>query len=94
MTVETRCLIELSDILGVEFQCQQCKGRFLLGADTRQTLLWDCPLCKEPWLLPETDEYRTIQSFLNTFRSIGAKMEGRRFSLKLLVTPPVSSQYE
>ena len=65
MTIETRCLIELSDILGAEFQCQKCEGRFLLGTDIRRTLLSDCPICNETWLLPETDEYRTILNFSN-----------------------------
>lgn len=96
MTTETRCLIELSDILGVEFQChnEKCKGRFSLGTDVRQMTLWECPLCKETWLLPETDEQKTILNFLNVLRSVSAKMEGRRFSLRLLLTPPTSCQYE
>ncbi len=88
MTIETRCLIELSDILGVEFQCQQCKGRFLLGTDVKQTMLWQCPICRETWLLPQTEEERTMHNFLNILRSVNAKMQGRNFSVKLLITSP------
>ena len=88
MTIETRCLIELSDILGVEFQCQQCKGRFLVDADTKKTAFWACPLCNGDWLFPETEEAKTIHNFLNLLRSINAKMQGRNFSMRLHVTSP------
>ena len=88
MTIETRCLIDLSDVLGVEFQCKHCKARFLLGTDIKQTMLWSCPLCKEDWLSPETEEERTIHGFLNVLKGVNAKMQGRSFSMKLHITSP------
>jgi hypothetical protein len=87
MTIETRCLIELSDILGVEFKCGSCGAKTLLDTDGVK-VLWDCPLCHATWLLPETDEEKTLRTFLSQVRSARAKLEGRGFSMRLLITPP------
>ena len=86
MTIEKRYLIELGDVLGVEFLCGNCKGRFLLGADAKQRMLWNCPLCNEDWLLPQTDEATAIHNLLNVLRTLDAKMQGRKFSMKLQIT--------
>ena len=91
MTIEKRCLIELGDVLGVEFICHSCGAKTLLGTNDKPRTLWDCPVCKETWLLPHTDEEKTVHSFLTLLRSVGEKMEGRGFSLKLLITPPGES---
>ena len=88
MTIETRCLIELSDVLGVEFRCHSCGAKTLLGTNDKPRTLWDCPVCKEPWLHQDTDEAKAIHGFLNRLRDVGEKMKGRDFSLKLLVTSP------
>ena len=39
MTIETRCLIELSDILGVEFKCGSCGAKTLLDTDGVESLM-------------------------------------------------------
>ena len=85
MTVETRCFIELDDVLGVEFQCHRCGARTLLE---KPATIIACPVCKEDWLTPNTEEARILQTFLNTIQNAKAKMEGRAFSLRLQITSP------
>ena len=85
MTVETRYLIELSDILGVEFQCRECGAKTLLD---KPKVLLECPLCKSDWLTSGTDEERTLRIFLGTIQGAKAKMDGRPFSLRLQIACP------
>jgi hypothetical protein len=90
MTIETRCSIELSDILGVELKCGSCGAKTLLDTDGAK-VLWDCPVCKTTWLLPQTDEEKKLRTFPSQIKSASAKMERRGFSMKLLITPPSES---
>lgn len=85
MTVETRCLIELSDILGVEFQCLNCGAKTLLD---KPKVLLECPVCKADWLMQGTDEENTLRIFLSTIQSAKVKMDGRPFSLRLQIAAP------
>lgn len=85
MTIETRYLIELADVLGVEFQCHNCGAKTLLD---KAKVLLECPLCKSDWLLPGTDEEKILRTFLNVIQSAKAKMDGRPFSLRLQIAAP------
>ena len=90
MTVETKYLIELSDILGVEFTCHNCKGKTSPGLDSARLVLTTCPLCNADWLILGTDEERTLRTFLSVIKSAKAKMSGRGFSLRLQIVNPDS----
>ncbi len=50
MTSENRTLLELSDILGIEFQCPRCEARVLYPFTKSIDRMIDrCPNCLEPW---------------------------------------------
>jgi hypothetical protein len=92
MTIEQRTLIEIRDILGVEFECHACKAKVALAANTERTLFFECPVCHCDWLDQYTDEGKSIQLFLNLLlKSVARKLDGRGFSLRLQVSMPKPS---
>jgi hypothetical protein len=53
MTVETRTLIELKDIVGIEFGCHNCGTKTLYAIEKAfQRLAAVCPNCNEDWFAP------------------------------------------
>jgi len=87
MTHETKHLINVSDVIGVEFECKHCHARISLPPDATRAL-WQCPSCNEDWLLPNTDEHNAIQTLLAVFKSTERALQGRSFSLRLQITAP------
>lgn len=54
MTSETRTLIELTDVIGIEFECRNCKAKVLYPFQEKYYHLSEkCPNCGEAWLLPD-----------------------------------------
>ncbi len=50
MTSEQRILIELTDIVGVEFECPKCNAKVLYPFTKHyDRLLSHCPNCNETW---------------------------------------------
>jgi hypothetical protein len=56
MTSQTKRFIEISDIVGVQFECKKCGVSVLIGGsaiptavDTYSEMLFECPTCKHPW---------------------------------------------
>jgi hypothetical protein len=92
MTVETKFLIELSDILGVEFTCHSCKGKTSPELDSTRLVLTACPLCNADWLLPQTEEEKALRTFLNVIKRAKSGMSGRGFSLRFHVASPVKGE--
>src|SRR5947208_169882 len=71
MTKETRTLIEVADITGVELQCGRC-GACVLYPFARQIdrLVDKCPNCFDPWFpnkstasSPKTDTDEILRAF-------------------------------
>jgi len=51
MTIEHRTLIELTDITGIEFECQHCTAKVLYPFENNyKRLAENCPNCNETWL--------------------------------------------
>ncbi len=74
MTSELRTLIDLVDVLGLEFDCPKCRATVLQplhGAFDRKKL-FSCPVCGEPWYLTErsTDAPDIVARFISTFKSL------------------------
>jgi hypothetical protein len=76
MTTETRVFIELSDIVGIEFECPKCATKILYSlSKSYDRLAEKCPNCFEPWFEepnrrisdPTTSELirRTVESLRN-----------------------------
>jgi hypothetical protein len=52
MTSETRTLIELTDILGIEFGCQKCGAKILYPFRKQYDCLAEyCPNCNALWFI-------------------------------------------
>jgi hypothetical protein len=50
MTSETRTLIELTDIAGIEFECPKCSAKVLYSLEKHYDRLANqCPNCNESW---------------------------------------------
>ncbi|HEU0049050.1 MAG: hypothetical protein DMG96_13210 [Acidobacteria bacterium] len=87
MTFETKYLIELSDILGLEFECNKCHTKILFSVDATKTL-WQCPACGEDWLNPQTTEHNAIINLLKLVKNSAEALQGRRFAVRLHVSAP------
>jgi hypothetical protein len=74
MTSEHRTLIDLADVLGIEFQCHKCDATVLqpLHGDSSRKKLYSCPVCGEPWYLTQrsTDAPDVVAVFIDTFKSL------------------------
>lgn len=88
MTYETKYLIDLNDILGVELACHACKGRILLGHDAEKKMFTACPLCNEEWLDNFTQEEMNIRQFVNLLRTADDILKGRKFTMRLQIAKP------
>jgi hypothetical protein len=74
MTSELRTLIDLTDVLGLEFECSHCHGTVLqpLHGDSSRKKLYHCPICGDPWYPTErsTDAADTVAAFIVTFKNL------------------------
>ena len=85
MTLETACLIELSDVLGLEFECQKCKARITFDTRTAKGVLGKCPACFEKWVGEETEEYSSLTHLLGYLKSLDTHLKGHNLKVRLRV---------
>jgi hypothetical protein len=53
MTSETRTMVELADILGIEFGCPKCRAKVFYSLQEQPSRIVDkCPNCFEPFYTP------------------------------------------
>jgi hypothetical protein len=93
MTSENRTLVELKDVLGVEFECSKCQSKFLYSlSNQHQRLLDKCPNCFEPWFMqsleipfnqPSLGDQ--ISSWMNGMRNISLH-QGVKAKVRLHIT--------
>jgi len=68
MTAQTKAFIEISDIVGLQFECRHCHSTITLkcsGKEVRVTGLRSCPNCLEPWA--QLSDGGTIELNIKTF---------------------------
>ena len=72
MTSETRILLEMTDILGIEFECRKCKAKILYPLqDHYERLAEKCPNCFEPWFLAPADQSANeVKKIFATLRKV------------------------
>jgi hypothetical protein len=87
VTLETKHLIDFSDIIGVELECKKCKGKIMLSLGSAKPF-WSCPLCNADWLAPETEEHQIIRQLFVTLATADKTMQGRQFTLRLQMALP------
>lgn len=103
MTTESRTLIELSGIIGIEFTCSECKTRVLFPiTQPALQLAGRCPSCNAEWFPriplahPQTptplqdfrDNLAEFQRFLRRTELQG----GARLELKTSASAPSSNE--
>ena len=95
MTIETKYLIELDDIVGVEFTCHKCATKTLMKPEGKEsTHRRACPVCNEPWLSRGAYEEKAIDAFLDALRKVKGMTNGRQFTLKLQIASPAKPEGE
>src|SRR5258708_38493731 len=57
MTLETRHIIDLSDLESLSLQCVNCQTRVTWAIQGRGKLLLDCPGCQQP-ICPDPSDIR------------------------------------
>src|ERR1700676_3287049 len=98
MTKQTKHFIEISDIVGVHFECRNCHATVSLerSGEIRVTSLRICPNCQEPWALsPQGSSIElAIKEFIDRVKEFEAVlqrrdefMNGRGFALSLEIKP-------
>ena len=88
MTYETRYLIDIGDILGVELECRKCHAQIALKTLESTRIIWQCPMCNEDWIHPGADGQNAIQTFLRTLKNAEQALQNRPFALRLQITNP------
>jgi Tfp pilus assembly major pilin PilA len=88
MTVENKVLIELSDIVAVEYRCKKCNTRLVMTPERWEQLPIGCPHCNaiETWF-PRSDSTLKdmTQMLLTTISRINEATDRMTFSLRLEV---------
>jgi hypothetical protein len=90
VTAESKYLIDLTDIIGFEYECHACKGKVTVGGDCRRTVFTECPLCNANWVDVHTQEEQNIREFVNSLRTAVGSLQGRGFTLKLQIAVPIT----
>jgi len=90
MTFEKKCLIELSDILAVQYQCAKCRAAVSIPIDklnpeyAAARIIRECPHCQtSSGFVPGTNESRAFVDFNVALKNVIGVMEGRNFKLLL-----------
>ena len=91
MTVETKTLFEPSDIIAVQFECEDCHASNVIligkGAATlfvQEKVMGSCPHCHTPFgIQPNSQEHKTLFMFVSSLEVIAANMNGRKLKLKV-----------
>jgi DNA-directed RNA polymerase subunit RPC12/RpoP len=97
MKFEHRCLVELSDILAIQYECARCHAATIVPVEnipTPQQLLMKyvektCPYCQTEWGMDRnTSEFEKFTQFNSLLREIAEKMKGRNLTLRLEIKCP------
>jgi hypothetical protein len=87
MTLETKYLIDLSDVIGLEFECRSCHAKVELNIDATR-MFYQCPACNADFISPQTQEDNALRAFISLFKDAESALQGRPFSLRMRVNPP------
>lgn len=108
MTSQTRCFIELSDLVGMQLECRKCGISLLASGDSLASLssqhdvtMSKCPTCNHPWTVPNTyptqmgfdTEVKKLLRDMEMVRSIEDKLGCKiRFELKGVASGDLASE--
>jgi hypothetical protein len=90
MTFERKCLIELTDILAVHFECNNCHATTIIpmtagvSEHAKSLVMGSCRVCRTPWnLTVGSAEHKALCEFACAIEGIAHQMAGRNLKLKL-----------
>jgi hypothetical protein len=87
MTNETRVFVEISDLLGVEFECGHCHARFLYDLNEVVTrIIATCPNCGE--MFYDGQKASGFQDFFALLRGMRHLTDGSKMKLRIQVNAP------
>jgi hypothetical protein len=88
VTSETRVFIEPEDVLGVEFECMHCHGRFLYRLpDKPVRILSTCPNCNEPFYGPTGME--SFQQFFALLTAMPRLADKEKLTIRIQIREPM-----
>lgn len=70
MTVETKCLVDLSDIISVEFACKRCGSKLLHSIAKFDAAPVACTNCKEDMLEERGPDAVAIEEAIGALRRL------------------------
>ncbi len=83
MTSQTKKFIELADLLGLRFQCNECKASLFLPLtkDVNASRLRSCPHCNHPWLAVTngtsgTSVYSDVSNLVDAVGRLASRFDG------------------
>lgn len=92
MTAEERILIDLSDVLGLEFTCKICGVRVAIAPGSERNFLPEkCPSCGVDLFDDPSPLKTAIQNLKGLLSTHAILFAGARFRLQLVVAPEVKN---
>jgi len=92
MTFEKRCLIEPSDFISAQYECEKCHAAILvpiekLDSDQAASFaLTGCTFCNTPsGLQKNTQEMRMYLEFISSLKQIAGALQGRNLKVRLVI---------
>lgn len=102
MTSETRTLIEVGDVSGIEVECPECHTTIMFPVGDRFSLTTQCPHCNRKWfdgtfdtarareIFPAVDSLRAIATNLSALNKTRTDIHGT-VRLHIKTTPKAQS---
>lgn len=93
MTIETRIIVGLNDILSVQLECAKCRAKVVRSPDVTLTLPHACGQCGATWR-PGPEEFGEDPMAVRLVRLISALRQSndRAFAIKFEFFMPSASQ--
>lgn len=95
MIFEKRCLIEPSDFISVQYECDKCGSAITVPIEKldrnqfANIAMIACPHCSTPTgFTPNTGEMGAFLAFNSSLKNIKEAMEGRNLKLRLQIKCP------
>ena len=72
MTIETRGLIEIKDIVAIELECKKCGARLVLGIKDLENVPTACAHCGKSWFNHSSPEHGRLHHLVQKLRDFAA----------------------
>ena len=89
MTNESRSFIDLTDFIGVEFECGHCHARLLYKLPEKPVrVVFQCPNCNERFY--NADRQRDFEQFFNLLTQMPQLVSEGKAKIKVQIALPES----